>query len=131
MESAARPRLRQEGAMKKLLRAAFLAAICLPAMGYGACGHSVSVDYCGPELLSLIYVNTSGLVYVRPTTSLTPTPAGFACQPVSGAYFVLNPNAPNFKQVYATLLSARVSGAPVTLVADPALSSCTILYVTL
>jgi len=118
--------------MKKLLRAALLtAASCLPGAVFAACGHNSGVDFCGPELVSLIYVTSSGLVYVAPTTPLAPTPPGFACSPVSGRYFVLEPNAGNFKQIYAALLTARVSGAPVTLVADPAKATCTIVYVTL
>jgi hypothetical protein len=101
------------------------------AVAFGACAHSGTADYCGPELLRLLYVDGSGVVYVQPTTSLSPTPPGFACTPVIGTYFVLVPSSPNFKQIYAALLSARISAAPVTLVADPAYSTCTILYVTL
>ena len=103
----------------------------LPGAVFAACGHEVGVDFCGPELVGLLYVTGSGLVYVRPTTALSPAPAGFLCKPAGGSYFVLDPKASNFKQVYAALLSARVSGAQVTLVADPAQSTCTVLYVTL
>ncbi len=118
--------------MQGLWRAAIAVLVSsLPAVTFADCIHAVNTDYCGPELIRLIYVTSAGPVYVQPTTSLEPAPQGFLCKPVAGAYFVLDPNAPNFKQVYATLISARVAGAPVTIVADPARSTCTILYVTL
>lgn len=118
--------------MKKLVHAAALfLSLCNPAAVFSDCGHVVGTDYCGPELISLLYVTASGYLYVRPTTPLSPAPQGFVCTPVSGSYFVLPPSAPNFKQVYAALLTARVSGAPVTIVADPSQSACTITYVTL
>jgi hypothetical protein len=118
--------------MAKLLHAGlWLSALGVASAVFGACGHSLNTDYCGPELIRLIYVDTGGLVYVQPTTALAPAPTGFVCIPVAGEYFVLTPNSANFKQIYAALLSARVAGAPVTLVADPAQPTCTILYVTL
>lgn len=118
--------------MTRLLRTLFLCLLaCAGTAAFANCGHSGGSDYCGPEPLSLVYVTASGLVYIKPTTPLSPAPIGFACTPVSGSYFVLNPNAANFKPLYAALLTARASGAPVTLVADPAQPQCTILYVTL
>jgi hypothetical protein len=118
--------------MKELLGVAVLAVACwLPGAVFANCGHNSGVDFCGPELIGLLYVTESGLVYVRPTTPLTPTPPGFVCTPAGGGYFVVDPKAANFKQLYAALLSARVSGAEVTLVADPAQSICTVVYVTL
>lgn len=118
--------------MKEFLSvAALTVAAWLPGVVFGNCGHNSGVDFCGPELIALLYITQSGLVYVQPTTPLSPTPAGFACAPAGGGYFVLDPKAANFKQTYAALLSARVSGAEVTLVADPAKSTCTIVYVTL
>ena len=118
--------------MSKLLRTMvqFL-VVCAPAGVYAHCGHSGGVDYCGPELMQLLYITSSGAVYVRPTSPLNPAPSGFVCTPLSGEYFVLHSQAANFKQIYAALLSARVSGAPVTLVADPAQPTCTVLYITL
>jgi hypothetical protein len=118
--------------MKGFLRAApAVLASCLPAAVFASCLHAVDTDYCGPELIRLIYVTSAGPVYVQPTTALEPAPQGFVCKPVAGGYFILDSNAPNFKQIYATLISARVAGAPVTIVADPARSTCTIIYVTL
>ena len=119
--------------MNRLQRVAALLTLAawLPGAALANCGHDSGVDFCGPELMSLLYVTQSGLVYVRPSTPLTPRPTGFVCAPVGGGYFVLDPKATNFKQIYAALLSARVSGAEVTLVADPAQSTCTIAYVTL
>ena len=116
-----------------LRRLVALGLFLWPPVGVlAACGHAASGnDYCGPELIGLLDVDGSGAVYVRPTSALSPTPAGFACKPVSGAYFVLSPSNGNFRQIYAALLSARISGAPVTIVSDPAQSACTILYVTL
>lgn len=94
------------------------------------CGHSGNIDYCGPELIQLLYVTASGAVYVQMTSPLTPPPAGFLCSPVAGTYLLLNAQAPNFKQLYAALLSARMTGAAVTVVLDPTQSQCTISYVT-
>ena len=97
--------------MNKLLRVAVLTVTgWLPGAVFALCGHSEGIDFCGPELLQLLYVTGSGLVYVQPGTVLTPPPTGFVCKPVGGSYFVLDPKAPNFKQIYAALLSARVSG---------------------
>lgn len=118
--------------MKALARAVFwMLGGCLPGTILAACVHALDTDYCGPELIRLVYVSSAGPVYVQPSTSLEPAPQGFMCKPVAGRYFLLESNAPNFKQIYATLISARVSGAPVTIVADPTRSVCTIAYVTL
>ena len=119
--------------MRKLWLRALVSALatCLPGGVFAGCGHSGGVDFCGPELIGLLYVTNSGVLYVRPTTRLSTPPPGFACTPVSGAYFVLSPNLANFQQIYAALLAARTSGVPMTLVADPAQATCTILYVTL
>lgn len=118
--------------MSRLARVATVTLLlCIPAGAFGDCRHAVGTDYCGPELISLLYVTASGYLYVQPTTPLSPLPQGFVCTPVSGTYFVLGPNAPNFKQIYAALLSARIAGAPVTIVADPSQPVCTITYVTL
>ena len=118
--------------MKKLLGTMVqILAACVPAGVYAQCGHSEGVDYCGPELIQLLYITSSSAIYVELTTPLNPAPAGFGCTPVSGRYVVLRPEVRNFKQIYATRLSARVSGASVTVVADPTQPSCTVLYVTL
>jgi hypothetical protein len=118
--------------MKGLVRAVIgVLGSCLPAGVFASCLHAVDTDYCGPELMRLIYVTSAGPVYVQPSTSLEPAPTGFVCKPVAGGYFLLDSNAPNFKQIYATLISARVAGAPVTIVADPGRPVCTIAYVTL
>jgi hypothetical protein len=111
-----------------------LLAVALAAMvpsAYADCGHAGNTDYCGPELIQLLYVSANGAVYVQPSTSLVTPPAGFLCKPVAGAYLMLSPAAANFKQIYATLLSARLSGASVTLILDPSQAQCTITYVTL
>ena len=125
--------MHNDGAVMKGFSRAALAVLAsgLPAAVFASCLHAVNTDYCGPELIRLIYVTTAGPVYVQPTTSLDPAPPGFVCKPVAGAYFILESSTPNFKQIYATLISARVAGAPVTIVADPARSACTIIYVTL
>jgi hypothetical protein len=118
--------------MKRLARSGIATlASCMPMGVFGNCFHAVGTDYCGPELVRLMYVTNAGPMYVEPTTALEPAPQGFVCKPVAGRYFMLEPSAPNFKQIYAALISARVAGAAVTLVADPARPTCTILYVTL
>jgi hypothetical protein len=86
---------------------------------------------CVAEQIQLLYVTQSGAVYLMPTSSLAPATTGFSCEPVSGRYLLLNPAAPNFKALYAALLSARVVGAPVTMALDPTQPVCTIAYVTL
>jgi uncharacterized membrane protein len=92
-----------------------------------ACGHGGGADYCGPELISALYVTAAGSVYVQPSSSWT----GVVCSPVSGSFAILNPAAANFEQLYALLLSAKLSGEQVTLVMDPSQPQCTITYVTL
>lgn len=70
--------------MKKLQCVAVLiVAGWLPGAVFANCGHNSGVDFCGPELISLLDVTQSGLVYVRPTTPLTPAPTGFVCTPNS------------------------------------------------
>lgn len=117
--------------MKETMRAALLVLAGSSSAGaFAMCGHGANgVDYCGPELIQQLYVTEKGSIYVRPTSSLSPAPPGFACTPVSGVYLVLDPTAANFKQLYAALLSARLSAAPVTIVTDPNKSECTITYV--
>jgi hypothetical protein len=118
--------------MNRLLRVVLLImAGGLPGAVFATCQHSQGADFCGPDPISLLYVTSSGLIYVQPSGLLQAIPAGFTCSPVAGSYFVLDPKASNFQQIYALLLSARSTGAgAVTLVADPAQSTCTILYAT-
>jgi hypothetical protein len=114
--------------------AGFFAAVGLVAAApaSASCTHATDgTDSCGPELIHLLYVTASGAVYVQPSSSLTPAPTGFNCKPVAGAYLTLSPQAINFKPLYALLLSARLSGAPVTMVMDPLQPQCTISYVTM
>lgn len=94
-----------------------------------ACGHSGSTDYCGPELVAQIYATVSGDVYVQPSSSWTGN--GVVCAPISGKYALLSSKASNFKQIYATLVSAKLSGYQITMVMDRAQSQCTIAYITL
>jgi len=110
-------------------------AICLamvPASAWATCARQADgTDVCISEQIQTLYVTQSGAVYLLPTSSLAPSSAGFACTPAGGRYLLLDPAAPNFRAVYAALLSARVVGAPVTLAMDPSQSTCTISYVTL
>jgi hypothetical protein len=94
-----------------------------------ACGHAGSTDFCGPEKIGLLYVTTSGNVYVQPSSTLVGN--GVVCTPLSGQYAVLSAAAQNFKEVYATLLAAKLSDYQIKLVMDPTQSQCTITYVTL
>jgi hypothetical protein len=97
-----------------------------------ACGHTNDgTDYCGPERIQLLYIASSGAVYVRMSSVFSPLPTGFACSLVSGQYALLDTKSNGFKQVYSTLLTAHLSGAPVTVVMDPQKAQCTISYVTL
>lgn len=119
--------------MKRFVRALLaLGFVALPSAAFAICAAGTAgTAYCGPEVIQLIYVSQSGAVYVQPTSNLSPAPANFPCTPAAGAYFVLNPTSPAFKQIYTVLLSARLSGAPVTMVTDPTQATCTISYVTL
>jgi hypothetical protein len=92
-----------------------------------ACNRSDATDYCGPEAIAMIYVTASGNVYIQPSSSWN----GVRCTPVIGTYAVLAASSANFKQLYAMLLSAKVSGNQVEMVMDSAQSTCTISYVTL
>ncbi len=94
-----------------------------------ACGHAGSTDFCGPEKIGLLYVTTSGNVYVQPSSALVGN--GVVCTALSGQYAVLSASAPNFREVYATLLAAKLSDYQIKLVMDPTQSQCTITYVTL
>jgi hypothetical protein len=113
--------------MKQFFRALLVMGGLVQGLTAMACGHSQSTDYCGPELIAVLYTTTSGAVYVQPSSAWS----GVACTPISGLYAQLLPSAPNFKQVYATLLSAKLSGFQVEMVMDPGQSQCTITYVTL
>lgn len=114
-------------AVKALLVAALgLGAFALSQLAL-ACGRAEPVDYCGPELIAEIYANTAGPIYVRPSSAWV----GTLCTPIAGDYAQLLPSAQNFKQVYALLLSAKLSGYQVKLIMDPGQAQCTITYVTL
>jgi len=113
--------------MKQLFRALVVIAGLTTGLTAMACGRSQSVDYCGPELIAVLYTTASGAIYVQPSSSWS----GVVCTPISGVYAQLLPSASNFKQVYALLLSAKLSGFQVEMVMDPAQSQCTITYVTL
>ena len=103
-----------------------------PAWSWATCAKETDgSDACVAEVIQMLYVTQSGAVYLLLTSSLAPASTGFSCTPVSGRYIVLNPAAPNFKALYAALLSARMVGAPVSVVMDPNQSSCTIAYATL
>lgn len=101
--------------------------IAMAAGTASACGNGEGTDYCGPELITMIYVTSSGDVYIKPSSAWN----GVVCAPVSGTYAVLRPSAANFKQIYALLLSAKLSGNQVEIDMDRAQSTCTIAYVTL
>jgi hypothetical protein len=94
-----------------------------------ACGHSGSTDFCGPEKIGVLYTTTNGNVFVLPSSGLIGN--GVVCTPLSGQYAVLSAAAPNFREVYATLLAAKLSDYQVKLVMDPNQTQCTITYVTL
>jgi hypothetical protein len=119
--------------MKSPIRFAMATGLMLLSSGaHAICAAGTGgTAYCGAEVIQLLYVSQTGVVYVQPTSSLNPAPANFPCTPVGGSYFVLQPTAAAFKQIYSLLLSARISGAPITMVSDPTQSACTISYVTM
>jgi hypothetical protein len=107
-----------------------LSLAIVPARGWATCAHGADgTDACISEQIEALVVRASGAVYVMPSSALAT--AGFSCSPVSGHFLVLDPAAPNFKALYAALLSARVVGAAVTLAMDPSQQICTIAYATL
>ena|SRR5579862_568525 len=118
--------------MQSFLRTALqCSAALLPMSGAMACTHSNGTDVCGPEVIQTLYVAQSGSVYVSVPSLQQALPQGFACTVISNQYVLLNPAAAAFKQIYAALLSAKLAGAPVTLVMDPTQNQCTISYVLL
>ena len=115
-----------------ILRLAFYCAMALlPMSGAVACGHSEGTDFCGPEVIQKLYVAQSGAVYISVPSLMQHLPQGFTCTLISNEYVQLSPASSAFKQIYAALLSARLAGAPVTLVMDPTQSQCTVSYVVL
>jgi hypothetical protein len=74
----------------------------------------------------MLYPAVSGnYVYVQPTSSVS----GLTCTPVSGLYLQLDMTQPNAKEVYATLLAAKVAQANLTIAMSSSFSACTIAYV--
>jgi len=107
-------------------------SLVFPAVSWATCAREADgSDICAFEQIQMVYVTQAGPIYLMPTSSLAPSSTNFSCTPVAGRYVELNPAAPNFKAMYAAILSARVVGATVTLVMDPSQSVCTIAYVTL
>jgi hypothetical protein len=113
--------------VKAFLVAIFASGAIAFSQGTLACGRADSVDYCGPDLIAVIYATTAGPIYVQPGSAWT----GSVCTPIAGIYAQLLPSAQNFKQVYALLISAKLSGYQVRLVMEPGHAQCTISYVTL
>jgi hypothetical protein len=108
---------------------ATLVLAIVPAWSWATCAREADgSDACASELIRLLDVTQAGDIYVMPTSSLAPASTGFSCAPVLGQYLVLNSTASNFKSLYAALLSARIVGAPVTLVMDRMQAACTIAY---
>ena len=107
-----------------------IGALTLSGEALATCYHTPDgTDLCGPEPVQQLYVTANGGIYVMPTSSLIALPPRFGCTPVAGSYFALDPKSANYKQIYASLLSARMSGAPVTFVLDPAQRQCTLSYI--
>ena len=106
---------------------AIRALTCILGLSLCAWGtaNACTATACGPEMVGLLYTTASGLVYVQPSSSV----AALSCTTVSGTYIVLNPAAANFRELYAALLSAKISGSNVTIAMDVTQSTCTVGYV--
>ena len=74
-----------------------------------------------------LYTNANGQIYV--STPLDETKAD--CTVYAGGYFVLNPNAQNKKEIYATLLAAYMAGRKVQLRIVEGSPDCELSYVRL
>lgn len=74
-----------------------------------------------------LYTNANGYVYV--STPLDETKAN--CTVYPGNYFVLNPAAQNFKEVYASLLAAFMSDKKIQIRIVEGSPRCEISYVRL
>lgn len=74
-----------------------------------------------------LYTNANGLIYV--STPLDETKAN--CTVYAGSYFVLNPAAKNFSEVYSSLLAAYMSDSKVQLRIKEGSANCELSYVRL
>lgn len=79
---------------------------------------------CDRIIIRRIYVNTNGYLYV----STSGTETDLTCTPVSSNYLRISDQAKNYKEIYTTLLAAKLSNSRVTIRATSA-SACTIQYV--
>ncbi len=74
-----------------------------------------------------LYTNSSGLIYI--STPLDETKAN--CTAYAGNYFVLNPESPNAKEIYSSLLAAYMSDSKIQLRINEGSPNCELAYVRL
>lgn len=75
--------------------------------------------------IKTLYTNASGPVYIG--TPLDETLAN--CKPVSDVYFKIEPSMKNFKELYAQLLAAYMSGSKIQLRVQENTDGCLLSYV--
>lgn len=109
--------------MKRLFLVCLAAMIpCLGLAENAACGQY----FCSGQIQTL-YVTMAGDIYVRLVGGFS----GVTCTPSGGAYATLQTSSPNLRPMYATLLTAQMTGRPVTLRFVDGSAGCTIQYVTM
>ena len=77
--------------------------------------------------IETLYTNASGVIYVgTPFAEINAN-----CTPVSDVYFTLNPDRPNAKEVYTSLLGAYLANKKIQLRIVEGSEGCQLAYVRL
>jgi hypothetical protein len=107
--------------MNRVFRLAlFLFMVCFSISSRATC----QASYCGPELLKTLYTDQLQTFIAFQSGQMPP-----GCTPTSGVYMTLQTSHPNYKAIYATLLSAFVAGLPIEVVATSGSAGCIVSYV--
>jgi hypothetical protein len=111
------------------MRLGIPAPIVLMLLAHSSAFAAACADTSCSGQISLLDVEANGDAYVGLVGGL----AGLTgCTPNNGEeqYLTLSASSPNMKLIYATLLSAQMTGRPVTIVASANSNGCLIRYVT-
>lgn len=87
---------------------------------------------CNDTRVSRLFLSADGNVYVRPTdggqANLT---CGQGSSNTNSTYLTLQRAHKSFKEIYTTLLAAKLAGAPVNFRLHATSATCDIMYITL
>ncbi|MCH2160073.1 MAG: hypothetical protein MK096_14990 [Oleiphilaceae bacterium] len=108
--------------MNRITRIVLVCLALLPPLAHS--GDICTTWGCISHISELV-TNHAGKI--RIATPLDETLAN--CDAVSGVYFSLDPNAQNFKEMYAAVLAAYMSGKKIQLRVQEGSSECTLSYV--